>query len=372
MARTARNSTVWLAACLAACSLTFLAEDRASSAAGDGAKTEAFRSTRRGKPRVFPPRPAEDASPEVPEPAATKPMPATPAAPPANTSKPSGDTPKEGAKDKEAENASGIGRFLRVTRDKKGQPLTLETSVVRYVPADGKQDVAVDLVGAVHIGDKQYYRDLNKLFDTYDVVLFELVMAEGTKLPDGKGRGDGGLAGMLKSTLDLESQVEKIDYTKKNFVHADLSPQKMGEAMRKRGDTGLTLTLSVFTDMMREANRREAQARKNPAKRTANEFDLFGALFAPDSHLRMKRLMADQMEESGDANAFGPTLSTLLIDDRNTAAAEVLDREIKKGHKKIAIYYGAAHMPDFDKRLTGAFKLKADKTTWLKAWDMTK
>jgi hypothetical protein len=175
-------------------------------------------------------------------------------------------------------------------------------------------------------------------------------------------------AGMVKQMLELDSQLARVDYTKKNFVHADMTPTEMGEAMRKRGDNGLTVTLSVLTDMIREANRREQQSRAK-GRRPA-EPDLFGALFGNSGTLDLKRSLADQMEESGDAGAFGSTLTTMLITDRNAACVKVLDREIKKGHKKIAIFYGAAHLPDFDKRLTKDFGLKAESKTWMMAWDL--
>lgn len=278
--------------------------------------------------------------------------------------------PADGAAEKPADESPIDDRFMRVTRNKDGVPQSLDTAVVRYIPAgtptDAKPEVVVDMVGAVHIGEKAYYRTLNKLFEEYDVVLFELVMAPGTKVPDGKAKNDGMMSGMVKSMLELESQVEKIDYTKKNFVHADMSPEQMGEAMRKRGDNGLTVTLSVITDMIREANRREQKQRTGKARRPAAEVDLFGS----NGPLQLKRTMAEQMEESGDAGAFGATLTTMLIVDRNEACVKVLDRELKAGRKKVAVYYGAAHLPDFDKRLKGEFGLKPDKTTWLTAWDL--
>ena len=44
------------------------------------------------------------------------------------------------------------GKFLRLQRDAKGQPIALETAVVRYKPASGEGDLVVDLIGVVHIG----------------------------------------------------------------------------------------------------------------------------------------------------------------------------------------------------------------------------
>ena len=53
------------------------------------------------------------------------------------------------------------------------------------------RDVVVDLIGAVHVGEKAYYEALNKQFEDYDAVLYELVAPEGTRVP--KGAKPGGI-----------------------------------------------------------------------------------------------------------------------------------------------------------------------------------
>src|SRR4051794_29969448 len=69
---------------------------------------------------------------------------------------------KPAAKKKEPKKEKGPA-FIRVTRDEKGKPLSMDTSIVTYKPADGTRDgLSVDLIGAVHIGDKAYYQALNK------------------------------------------------------------------------------------------------------------------------------------------------------------------------------------------------------------------
>ena len=47
-------------------------------------------------------------------------------------------------------------KFLRVQRNEDGVATTLQTAIVSYVPANGKSDLVVDLVGAVHVADKPY------------------------------------------------------------------------------------------------------------------------------------------------------------------------------------------------------------------------
>src|SRR5713101_3138823 len=169
-------------------------------------------------------------------------------------------------------------QFIRLQRDEKKQPIALETAVVRYVPVGGKGDLEVDLVGAVHIGDKEYYKKLNKQFQQYDVVLFELVAQPGTVIPKGGKKKDDPLSlimQVVKMVLDLELQTERIDYTKKNFVHADLSPEQMAEAIQKRGDDPMTLVLGFTADVLRQMNARELESKTQPQpKAGASEPDL--------------------------------------------------------------------------------------------------
>ena len=110
-------------------------------------------------------------------------------------------------------------KFVRVLRDKSKSPVALQTNVVRYTRTeeDGSE-LVVELVGAIHIGERSYYEALNKRFRGYDVVLYELVAPEGTRIPKG-GRGRSThpvsmLQGGLKSLLGLEFQLECVDYTR--------------------------------------------------------------------------------------------------------------------------------------------------------------
>jgi hypothetical protein len=262
-------------------------------------------------------------------------------------------------------------KYLRIRRNDKGEPIALETAVVRFVPASGEGNLTVDLVGAVHVGDAAYYKQLNRTMEQYDTLLYELVAPPGTRIPKG-GRKNESALGMvqkiMKFVLDLESQTEKIDYTKKNFVHADLSPKQMAEAMKERGDDGITIALGVAADMLRQQNLQEMKKQKNPPKKEAEpDFDITSFLDA-DGAVKLKRIMAEQFEKAEEA--MGPTLNNILIDDRNKACLKVFQQELAKGKKKIGIFYGAAHMPDFEKRLKEEFGLKRQNEQWVEAWDL--
>jgi hypothetical protein len=144
----------------------------------------------------------------------------------AESTKTDKESPTDEAKKDEAKKDEP--KFIRVRRNAKEKPLAMETAVVRYISAD-RPGVTVDLVGAIHIGDKTYYDELNKLFEGYEVVLYELVAPEGTRVPkEGRERGNAhpvaALQNGMGAMLELEHQLDRVDYTKENFVHADMSP----------------------------------------------------------------------------------------------------------------------------------------------------
>jgi len=266
--------------------------------------------------------------------------------------------------DNDKENSS---RFIRLNRDEKNQPIALESAIVRYVPKDrGKNTPIVDLITAVHIGEKSYYERLNREFAGYDAVLYELVAPEGIRIPKGGGAGSGSVISMIqkamKDVLELEFQLEMIDYTPPNLVHADMSPEQFTQSMNNRGES----MISMFIRMMISA-----MAQENPQNTSATDVQLVMALFDKNRAMALKRIMAEQFQSmEGMLSAVeGPNGST-LISERNKIALEVLRKKIGEGKKKMAIFYGGGHMPDFDKRLRDQFGLVPVSTRWLVAWDL--
>ena len=268
-------------------------------------------------------------------------------------------------------------QFLRVLNDRNGQPLALQTAITRYRPQQG--ELVVDLIGAIHIGEADYYEQLNRQFEEYDVVLYELVAPEGTRVPAGGKRtqnnqGSLNLVAWLqqqaKSSLGLQSQLEKVDYQKSNLRHADMSPADISKKMAERGDSALTIGLSAMSELLRQQN----VAAQSPENREMiSQFTNEGIFELINNPLKLKRMMASQFAQSGVMDiGLGETLNQMLITDRNAAAVKVLQKEITAGKRKIAIFYGAAHMPEFERQLRDDFGLEKTKQVWVDAWDLTK
>lgn len=258
-------------------------------------------------------------------------------------------------------------QFVRVSKTGAGEPKGLDTAIVRFTgragtPYEGR---IVDLVGVVHIGQDEYYSDLKQRLAKYDVVLYELVAPDGTRIrPEDLEQRRSLLASMqsgMKDLLNLEYQLEKIDYMAENFRHADMSPEEFVEDMRRRGDS--------FPKMIA---RMMGAGLANQAAGGGTEVDLLVAMFSKDRAMMMKRAMASQLSdlELATAGMDDEHGDNTLIKGRNAKAFEVLKEVLEAGEKRVAVFYGAGHLDDMAERLEQDFQMQPTATTWLQAWDL--
>ncbi len=271
-----------------------------------------------------------------------------------------------------ADEKVGTTEFVRVRYSEKtpSRVIAMDTAVVHFESkSDGKDKTTVDLIGAIHIADADYYEKLNRLFAKYDVVLFELVAEDGTKLdpretsqseenPGLIGGVQNGFAGILK----LEHQLHHIDYTPENMLHADMDPELFMKRMIGEGEMA-----KIFSRAMAQSLQQTGSQSDKAAGR------MFGSLLASrDKSVGLKRVFAVEMcrQIQDELWIFEGDEGSTLIRERNACVLEKLRDVIDRGEKKIAIFYGAAHLYDFCKQLEEQFDMKPVKVTWIKAWDM--
>jgi len=261
----------------------------------------------------------------------------------------------------EAPAAEKESKFLRFVDDNDGGG-KLEAAIVTYTDAKG---VTVHLVSAVHVGEKQYYDDLSKTFQKYDALLYEMVKPKDAGAP-APGQKSESLISMfqrgLRDVLELEFQLDGIDYRAKNFVHADLDAETFNRLQEERGESMIILMLR---QILNEMSKPQANVPE------ISPFELLMAFLSPDSARHFKLILAKQFEdiESKVAGLEGPNGSVILT-ERNKAAIRVLKETIASGKKEIGIFYGAAHMADMEKRIKEMGFNKVS-TEWRVAWDMT-
>ncbi len=257
--------------------------------------------------------------------------------------------------------------YVRVTKSDEGKLQAMQTASVRYVgKANSKYaGQVVDLVGVVHIGQSEYYKKLNDQLSKYDTVLYELVAPDGTRIrPEDLARRRSLLSSMqsgMKDMLNLEYQLEKIDYLAENFRHADMNPEEFAKDFSRRGDS----IWKMGARMMGAGLATNAS--------TGGEAGMLMALFSNDRSKHMKQVMAQQMVDMDlvTAGLDDENGENTLIKGRNAKCFQILKDELEAGKKKVAVFYGAGHLPDMAERLESDFQMKEKKTTWLDAWDLT-
>ena len=254
--------------------------------------------------------------------------------------------------------------YLRFVDDNHGGG-KLQVAVGTYKNDNG---VTVHLVGAVHVGEKQYYEGLNKEFEKYDALLYEMVKPANMGAPV-KGAKPQSMISMfqhfLKDVLELDFQLDDIDYTKAEFRprrprRRDL-PEDAGGA--RRVDDGP----DARPDDAQMAKQMEGgeQAKAQPEM---SLLDLIDAFNSPDRARQFKLILGRSF---GDVEEqMSGMEGTVLVTERNKKALSVLKDTIKSGKKNIGVFYGAAHMHDMESRLA-LMGFKRTGLEWRTAWDMT-
>lgn len=267
--------------------------------------------------------------------------------------------------------------------------ITLSTPLAVY---SNKQGVVVYLVGALHIGEKEYYEELNKRFSTYDVVLFEMVGGEDLQrvlhlvkrnnagvITDEQKKELTNLTDRLKKENDEEekfqkllpgnsgkminltgwiSQQEGIDYSPSHFIHADMTKAEMDKAQREKGETMIGFGIADAFHSLTNPDAASSSGMMNM---------IVSALRKKDKE-QLKRLFIEgQMDGGGVVDQFMG--NSILLEGRNDKCLEVFDRVVRETPqlRRIGIFYGAAHMTDLHRKLEErGYKFRA--VEWISAW----
>jgi hypothetical protein len=276
--------------------------------------------------------------------------------------------------------------YVRIRKNDKNLAVALETSVITFGKSSQYPDATVDLIGAIHLGEPEYYQQLNELFKKYDVLLFEAVMPEEAVK---EGLRPGGGAGArrkslsdeeewtdakigftaisvlqlgMKDALGMEFQLAGVDYTAKNFVHADMTAEEFESSMSRRGESFSGMFLKEMGKSV------AAQQEQNPI---AMNLDMMLSALSSDRAYRIRRIAAVQLAKAGEGDAFASfDGSSTIITERNKKCLDVMNREIKSGHKKVGIFYGAGHFADMEKRMISEYGFQRIAEEWLIAWHL--
>ncbi|MDO4410440.1 MAG: hypothetical protein Q4C05_04060 [Akkermansia sp.] len=268
----------------------------------------------------------------------------------------------------------------------------LSTPILSY---EGKEGNVVELVGAVHVAEKEYYARLNKLFATYQLLFFEMVGGEclqrvaylekkidrskplwGLTLEEArewnqlqrmgeivKKQNEAGLikyiGGMYKKmaqALNIASQTEAVDYSPAHFVHADMSHSEFVEAQEQANETMSSIALNEMWRNM-----------KDPEAYKGNDMKLLSDFITGNMTGLKNELM--KILASSSKNTME---NTVILEGRNKKCFEIFDQVMSENNApRVGIFYGAAHLPGMHKEMQKR-GYRLTQVRWEVAWSTVK
>lgn len=157
------------------------------------------------------------------------------------------------------------------------------------------------------------------------------------------------LYGELASALGVALQARSIDYDRAGWEPADLPLEELLDRLWRRGERSAALE-------MLSADGGFAQG--------ALRFLLSIVSNSPS----FKRMVIQALGQAGEgaSSGLGEVDRRLILDERNDAVIEHLRELLGRAHapRSVAIFYGAAHMHDFEVTLGREFGLVPVETRW--------
>ena len=264
-----------------------------------------------------------------------------------------------------------FGDWIRLETNDFGTPTELATPAIRLEKSLDDEKRIVVLYGAIHFADPDYYAKLNHFFTQYDTVLVEMVLPKGKTLDNvtQNGRND---AVKIQGPLDLfalfqergakllglTSQLDAIDYGADNFLLADIDSETFVASFVEN---------ETFSDFFAKLASDLFAYQIDDEEAAAQTAEWLALLYARDVKLSAKRILARTLTEE-ITNGF--YFEETLLHQRNRVVLERLKECLDRGDKKIAIFYGVAHLPELVEKIQSDFSFSETSRRWIAAWSM--
>lgn len=177
-----------------------------------------------------------------------------------------------------------------------------------------------------------------------------------------------GLQKRLAETFGLAFQLEEMAHAGPKWINADMSIDEVQEALGFGGDAGDEGERNMLFALL--------DGSSLPAKVASMLLGLVEAI--PGMAPRMKVMMLEMLanvDESALSNASFPGMGDMkemmkvIIEDRNQVVIDDLRRTIKEHpeYKRVAVLYGAGHLPDLARRLEDQLGYTHKSGKWITA-----
>ncbi len=174
--------------------------------------------------------------------------------------------------------------------------------------------------------------------------------------------GDDGLQAQLADALDLAFQLEAVDYNRSHFRCSDMTVDQLERELAVRGVdfSGLSGTLAGTSF--------SAQVVRFLLTIVKAADAIFEGRVSDYAKLMMIEVLGNEdITEAALDQQFGAGFAEVIVGERNQVVMDDLAQviETEPEVKSIAIFYGAAHMPDFETRLREQLGYEPSDAQWI-------
>jgi len=255
--------------------------------------------------------------------------------------------------------------YLRVQRPDEDS-IELQVALRQFLPAE-RRGPAIWLVAASHLGEPQYYKQLQEHLNAQTYVLYEGVGGK----PSKAGSSIGGLQANLAHSLGLVFQLEAIDYERPNFTNSDLTLEQLAQLLRSQqpgsGAAGAENQLGQLLSVM------DGSSIVGALLNLALKFIGSSPYLQGMTKLMFIEILGEVKGDLSEAGGLPPDIKHLvdaLIKARNQVVIDDLKKVVRKRSSKasVAVFYGAGHMYDLEKKLQTELGYRPARDVWLTAF----
>ncbi len=276
--------------------------------------------------------------------------------------------------------------YTRITKPDTNT-VQLQIALRKFVPATG-EGPSVWMAAVMHLGEPAYYDALQKFLDSQTVVLYEGVNAETHphRLPHVASlsptsseshavkqlgtNAQYSLQSDLAHSLGLVFQLDAIDYDRSNFFNSDLSIAQIQRILTESASTGgVNPTFGVLLALMDGSSFMGSIVKVGLQFLAGNpSMQAMVNLAGIDA---VGNLRGDLSEIQGVPEDW-QQLIKVLVKTRNQNLLDDLAAELKQvpTSGSFAVFYGAGHMDDLEKRVIGDLHYRPADEIWLNAFSV--
>jgi len=274
------------------------------------------------------------------------------------------------ASTKDSETAVPRG-YMRVAQPDK-DTVALQIAWRKFSPGKGRGPT-IWLAGASHLGESNYFTRLQKLLDAQSLVLFEGVGAKSKKMRFDPEE-ETSIQHTMATSLGLVFQLSAIDYDRTHYTNSDLTIPQLQALLS--GAAGGGTPGSSGTKASQEFQQLLQIMDGSSFLGTLMHIGLKFIGSSPKLQAMTKVLLVETLGRlEGDVSQMKgvpPEIQRLLsviIVERNKVVIDDLKAQLRAARPpgSIAVFYGAGHMADMEKRLRGELGYRPHGEMWLTA-----